>query len=222
MSSPFRIKMAAAGPMAGVAAASFVGLAVAAGLAGPAHAAKGTTPNANYEARIYGDPAAAAPYWSLQHSSDCGEMAVADVVGQITGNEPTERQITTAAENTPSVSHAGPVWQPSGTTKNRDLPVLLAHYGVQAAEVHTTIADLEQDLAQGRQVIVGLNDQIIWNGSGNRTKENHFVVVTGVDTGAGVVHLNDSGSKTGGDEKVPLATFKQAWATSNNVAVVTR
>jgi hypothetical protein len=100
MSSPFRIKMAAAGRMAGVAAASFVGLAVAAGLAGPAHAARGTTPNAKYDARIYGDPAAAAPYWSLQHSSDCGEMAVADVVGQITGNEPTEQQITAVAENT--------------------------------------------------------------------------------------------------------------------------
>jgi hypothetical protein len=116
MYSPFGIKTAAAGRLAGVAAASFVGLAVAAGLAGPAQAAV-TTPNANYQSGIYGDPAAAAPYWGLQHFSDCGEMAVADVVGQIIGNEPTERQITTVAENTPSVSHAGSVWQPSGSTR---------------------------------------------------------------------------------------------------------
>jgi hypothetical protein len=213
MNSPLRIKKAAA--------ASFLGLAVAVGLAGPAQAV-GTTPNANPQIGIYGDPAAAAPYWRLQHSSDCGEMAVADVVGEITGNEPTEQQITTVAENTPSVSHSGSVWQPSGTTKNRDLPVLLAHYGVQAAEVHTTIGDLEQDLAEGRKVIVGLNNQILWNGSGHRTKENHFVVVTGVDAQAGVANLNDSGIRAGRDEQVPLATFEQAWATSNNVAVVTQ
>jgi hypothetical protein len=37
-----------------------------------------------------------------------------------------------------------------------------------------------------------------------------------------VVHLNDSGIKAGRDEQVPLATFERVWATSNNVAVVTK
>jgi Peptidase_C39 like family len=222
MRDPFRMKRAAATRVAAVAAASLVGLAVAAGLAGPAQAAAGSTASTSHQAGSYGDPAAAAPYWGLQHFSDCGEMAVADVVGQITGDEPTEKQITTVAENTPSVSRSGSVWQPKGSTKNGDLPVLLAHYGIHAVEVHTTTGDLEQDLAQGHQVIVGLNNQILWNGSGNRTKENHFVVVTGVDAQAGVVHLNDSGTKNGRDEQVSLATFQKAWATSNNVAVVTR
>ena len=70
-------------------------------------------------------------------------------------------------------------------------------------------------------MIVGLNDKTIWNEPGNRTQENHFVVVTGIDTKAGVVHLNDSGIKAGRDEQVPLATFEKAWATSDNFAVVT-
>jgi hypothetical protein len=48
------------------------------------------------------------------------------------------------------------------------------------------------------------------------------VVVTGIDTKAGVVHLNDSGIKTGRDEQVPLATFEQAWAPNHNSAVVTK
>ena len=48
------------------------------------------------------------------------------------------------------------------------------------------------------------------------------MVVTGVDTKAGVVHLNDSGSNTGRDEQVPLATFEKSWATSHNFAVATR
>lgn len=51
---------------------------------------------------------------------------------------------------------------------------------------------------------------------------NHFVVVTGIDTKAGVVHLNDSGIIAGRDEQVSIATFEQAWAPNHNSAVVTK
>jgi len=151
----------------------------------------------------------------------CGEMAVADVIGQITGHEPSEAEITAAAGNIPSVSHPGPIYRAADKTKNSDLPVLLAHYGVQAATVHTNTDALEQDLDQGHKVIVGLNDRTIWNKPGDRSTENHFVVVTGIDTKAGLVHLNDSGSRAGRDEQVPIATFEAAWKTSDNFAVVT-
>jgi len=172
---------------------------------------------------MHGDPAAAAPYWRYQQQDhDCGEMAVADVVGQINGREPTEDEITAAAGTIPSVSHPGPVYRPSGNTKNSDLPVLLAHYGIHAAAVHTNVDSLAQELDQGHEVIVGLNDRTIWNKPGDRTQENHFVVVTGIDTKAGVVHLNDSGVKAGRDEQVPIGAFQAAWNTSDNFAVVTK
>ncbi|MGD1204781.1 hypothetical protein ACKUVQ_00010 [Mycobacterium seoulense] len=171
---------------------------------------------------MHGDPAAAAPYWRYQQQDlDCGEMAVADVIGQISDREPSEDEITAAAGNIPSVSHPGPIYRPGGRTSNSDLAVLLAHYGVRAAGVHVDTDALAQDLDLGHKVIVGLNDQIIWDEPGNRTRENHFVVVTGIDTAAGVVHLNDSGIKAGRDEQVSLATFESAWATSDNFAVVT-
>ena len=64
-----------------------------------------------------------------------------------------------------------------------------------------TIGGLEQDLAQ--RVIAAVNAETIWNASGNRNVDNHVVVVTGVDTKAGVVHLNDSGITRGRDEQVP-------------------
>jgi len=48
------------------------------------------------------------------------------------------------------------------------------------------------------------------------------VVVTGIDTNAGVVHLNDSGVKAGRNEQVSLATFQQAWGTSSNFAIITK
>jgi Peptidase_C39 like family len=149
-------------------------------------------------------------------------MAVADVVGQVTGREPTEQQIDGTAENTPSVAHSGSIWKPGGATNNQNLPVLLAHYGIHAAADQTTTGALEQDLAQGRKVIVGLNSEILRDQGGNRSAEDHSVVVTGIDTKAGVVHLNDSGSNTGRDEQVPPATFEKSWATSQHFAVVTK
>ncbi len=212
-------RVAAAGRIAGLAAvlsAAAAGSVV--GFAAAAHAAP-----ANRNVGMHGDPAAAAPYWRYQQQDyDCAEMAVADVVGQITGHEPTENEITATAENIPSVSHPGPIYRPGGRTSNRDLPVLLAHYGIQAAAAHTNTDALVQDLDQGHKVIVGLNDKTIWNEPGNRTQENHFVVVTGIDDKAGVVHLNDSGIEAGRDEQVPIATFEAAWNTSDNFAVVTK
>lgn len=208
-----RILVAAAARIIGLAAVLSAATGAVVAFAGTADAARDG---------MHGDPAAAAPYWRYQQQdSDCGEMAVADVVGQITGREPAEGDITAAAATIPSVSHPGPIYRPAGKTKNGDLPVLLAHYGIQAAGVHTNTDALMQDLDRGQKVIVGLNDKTIWNERGDRSQENHFVVVTGIDTKSGVVHLNDSGVEAGRDEQVSIATFQAAWNTSDNFAVVT-
>ena len=229
MNGALTANIAAAGRIAGVvapvcaaAAASLVALTAPVESVRSAHAAMSiTAPNANHQVGMYGDPAAAAPFWRLQHSSDCGEMAVADVVGQITGREPTERQITSLAENTPSITGAGPIYHRRGGTDISNLPVLLAHYGIQSSLGQPTIGRLEQDLAQRHTVIVAVNAETIWNTPGNRKVDNHVVVVTGVDTKAGVVHLNDSGIRSGRNEQISLTTFEKAWATSHDLAVVT-
>jgi hypothetical protein len=192
-------------------------------------AAASACPSASTAGRkMYGDPATACPYWRPQHSSDCVEMSVADMVGQITGNEPTEQEITTLAQHTLSKAHPGPIWHPGVGTSKPDNVVLLQHYGIHAVSsddsargVPTGIAGLRQDLAQGRKVLVGVNAETIWNKPGDRTTDDHGLVVIGIDTGAGVVHLNDSGIKTGQDEQVPLATFTRAWATSHDFKTVT-
>ncbi len=187
---------------------------------GVAHATPAV--NVSHGNGFYGDPAAAAQYWRRQHDSNCAEMAVADVVGQVTGHEPTEEQINATAKATRSVAHPGSIWSPGGATDNQDLPILLAHYGVQSATEQSSLDALEQDLAQGRKVIAGVNSNILWNRRGDRGQEDHSVAVTGIDTKAAVVHLNDSGSNTGRDEQVPIATFEKAWATSQNFVVVTK
>ena len=224
MTSTLRATAAAVARVAGIVALSCAPAAVSFVAPGATvHAALGSAlPRANHEVGMYGDPAAAAPYWRQQHSSDCGEMAVADVVGQITGHEPAEPRITALAESTPSTVGPGPIWNPPANTDIRDLPVLLAHYKIKADNIQTNISALEQDLAERRKVIVILNAETIWNRPGKRDNANHFVVVTGIDPKAGVVHLNDSGIMGGRDEQVPITTFEQAWAPNYNSAIVTK
>lgn len=192
-------------------------LAALIGLAGVAHA----DPNG----QMYGDPQAAAPYWRYQHQEDCGLMAVADVVGQLTGKEPTQVGIELRGVFTKSEVHHGGIYQFDGTAPE-DLVVLLEKYGIQSdLTTGNTMEGLEQDLAGGHKVIAGLNAETIWNyppGKGQRTNADHAVVVTGVDTRTDVVHLNDSGTPNGRDEQIPMATFTQAWATGNNLLIVTR
>ena len=173
--------------------------------------------------QMYGNPQAAARFWRYQHGDDCGLMAVADVVGQVTGREPMQIGIELRGVFTKSEAHRGSVYKFDGTSPE-DMVMLLQKYGVQSQlTTGNSMQTLEQDLAGGHKVIAALNAETIWNypaGQGQRTQADHAVVVTGVDTGADIVHLNDSGTPNGRDEQIPLATFAQAWATGNNLLIV--
>jgi Peptidase_C39 like family len=225
------INIAAAARSAGQAVLITAAAAAAViGFAGAAHAAPATAPNANEGVPVYGNPTEAAQWWRHQHLEDCGPMSAADVVGQMTGTEPSETAIWGAALTMRSTVHSGVVSYGMGIAPE-DLPKLLAHYGVKATITDSTTAAqtglatgipaLEQYLAQGHAVIAGVNAETIWNMTGDTTNPDHALVVTGIDPAAGIVHLNDSGIDTGRDEQVPLATFVKAWDTSNDEIVVT-
>jgi Peptidase_C39 like family len=195
--------------------------------------------------RMFGDPAAAATFWQRQSLDDCALMAAADVIGELTGHEPTEQDIIAVAQRLPSQSHTGPIYtlpadvnDPDHTgrgTDPNDLPVLLARYGITSVTTEaddasvtapTAMEQLEQYLARGRKVIVGVNAELIW-GDPIETKDregdpvaDHALVLTGVDTANGKVHLNDSGIDGGRDETVSLDLFVKAWATSGNQMTV--
>ncbi|MGH3561002.1 MAG: C39 family peptidase, partial [Mycobacterium sp.] len=146
--------------MATLIVAAAIGLA-----AGVAHA----DPNG----QMYGDPAAAAQYWRYQHQEDCGLMAVADVVGQLTGHEPLQIGIELRGLLSKSETHQGSIYEFDGTSPG-DMVVLLQQYGI-ASDLTTgnTMATLEQDLASGHKVIAGVNAETIWDyppGQGQRTE----------------------------------------------------
>jgi Peptidase_C39 like family len=219
------------------------GIAVLAGTAALALAV-GPAVGTARAGELYGDPAAAAPFWRYQElDDDCVEVAAADVVGELTGHEPSEQEMVKLAQTTPSPSHSGPIYTKPKKRKHGegtsydDAPTLLAHYGVKAVStdkgsaketgVPTGMAALEQDLAHGRKVIAAVNAELIWRepvedkDSDGEPESNHAVVVTGVDTIAGMVHLNDSGSENGRDEQVPIAIFIKSWNTSDDQMTVT-
>jgi hypothetical protein len=211
--------------------------AVALGVAAPANATSVT---------MYGDPVAAARYWQPQQYDDCVLMASADVIGQLTGDLPSEEAIIAKAHATPSVAHAGPIYTKptgnedpnSGGTNMEDVPKLLAQYKVSAVLIDnddasargrtTGMAGLQQALGAGHKVIVSVNGEMIWHQPVEEKDKNgnpvsdHAVVVTGVDTANRIVHLNDSGTDEGRDEQIPMELFARAWDTSNDLMVVTR
>jgi hypothetical protein len=171
----------------------------------------------------------------MQSEGDCGLMTVAVLVGEMTGNEPSEPKILAVAEHTPSVdpgSKGQPIYTPapdaqhpndSSGTALADMVVLLAHYGIQGHLITGTGKDLEKDLSEGRGVIAAVNFDVLegtaW--AHDTTHANHAVVVTEIDTTTGAVHLNNTGIETGRDEQVPLDRFAKAWKASDYTMIVT-
>ncbi|MBY0441284.1 MAG: hypothetical protein K2Q25_03995 [Mycobacteriaceae bacterium] len=191
---------------------------------------------------MYGDPAASAVFWQPQSlKDDCALLAVADVVGELTGREPTEQEMITLAKGTPSEIRPGPIYvppsepgdpnQPKGGTgvEMVDETVLLKQYGITSEvidQVHPDatglngLAAIQNYLAAHRHIIAWLNSATIWNSTAQRARADHFVVVTGLDTINQLVHLNDS-ALDHPDEQVSIATFSKAWQTGKNAILVT-
>lgn len=196
---------------------------------------RGADPSAT-TAGVYGNPAAAAKHWAAQSLEDnCGLVSVADVVGEVTGDTPTERQMLDLAESTPSGANPGPIYAPrndpshagpDGGISMSDLVILLNHFGIRSEMTSESDRDenglpvLEQYLAKNRKIIAFANSSVILNADDQRSKADHFLVVTGIDTGQQIVHLNDPGADHA-DEQVSFAIFMTAWQTSDQSVIVT-
>ncbi|WP_156685598.1 C39 family peptidase [Mycobacterium sp. Marseille-P9652] len=200
-------------------------------------ATSGTPASANTAADgVYGDPEAAAKYWVQQSLEDtCGLASVADVVGEVTGNAPTETQIITLAQHTPSVIRDGPIYLPTGDPGHEtekggidmaDTVVLLQHYGIKSQMFYDTEPDktglpaLEQYLGANRKVIAWVNGGTILDSNDQRSSPDHLLVVTGIDTNDETVHLNDPYADHA-NTKVSIKRFMTAWKVGQKSIVVT-
>jgi hypothetical protein len=201
------------------------------------HATSATAPAGTTAGGMFGDPRAAAKYWVQQSLEDtCGLASVADVVGEATGNTPTEEQIIKVAQNTPSVIRDGPVYLPTGDPGHEtekggidaaDVVTLLDHYGIKSKMMWDKNPDevgmpaLQQYLGANRKVIAWVNGGTILDTKDDQRKTaDHLLVVTGLDTTDQTVHLNDPYADHG-DTKVSVATFMAAWQTGQETIIVT-
>jgi hypothetical protein len=196
---------------------------------------------ANANAAVYGNPEAAAQYWQPQNYDNCGLMAVADVVGQLTGDLPTEEEIIAVAMQIPSPDHPGSIYIPPANiddpntgqgTWDNDMVALLDYYEVdgivtseEAAAKAPSLPDtgldaLAEYLAEGHKIIAMVDADLIWGKDNGSDVADHALVVTGIDTTKGIVHLNDSGIDDGRNEQVTIDTFTEAWATSDETMIV--
>lgn len=185
---------------------------------------------------VYGNPDAAAKYWQQQSLEDnCGLASVADVVGEVTGKSPSEDQIIRVAQSTPSSVRNGPIYLPTGDPGHEtdkggidmaDAVVLLTHYGIKSRMTYDAHPDevglpkLEEYLAANRKVIAWVNSGTILGSDDQRTSADHFLVVTGIDTNQGIVHLNDPYADHA-DTKVSIDKFMKAWKIGQQSIVVT-
>lgn len=190
---------------------------------------------------VYGDPDAATRNWEQQSEGDCGLMATRAVIGEITDQPPTERQIIDLAANTPSKCSPGePVYDESidpadggvgHGTCTKDLLLLLDQYGIGAEYTNDFVADdggtetgieaLMDYLGNGQQAIVCVNSKIIWDTEGDRTNCSHLITVAAIDVDNDIVYLGDSGGEDTRGEQVTMDVFEQAWQTGDHELVVT-
>lgn len=191
---------------------------------------------------VYGDPESATRNWAQQSEGDCGLMATRMVIGEITGNPPSEREIIDLAADTPSECSPGePVYDESidpadggvgHGTCTTDLMLLLDQFDIDADYTNDDIAsdgglDTGMDalldyLDDGRQAIVCVNSRIIWDTDGDRTNCGHLITVAAVDVPNDIVYLGDSGGEDTRGEQVSMDVFEQAWSTGDHELLVTR
>jgi hypothetical protein len=204
-------------------------------------AARDAQDEPNEYSGVYGDPDAATRNWVQQSEGDCGLMATRVVIGEITEQPPTEREIIDLAAATPSECSPGePVYDESidpsdggvgHGTCTKDLLVLLDQYGIGADYTNDYVADdggietgieaLMDYLGNGQQAIVCVNSRIIWDTDGDRTNCGHMVTVAAIDVDNDIVYLGDSGGEDTRGEQVSMDVFEQAWRTGDHELVVT-
>jgi hypothetical protein len=226
------VRTALVGACIGMASVSLVS---ACGPAPPSMRAATTSPT-TATGSTYGNPDAAAKYWMQQSLEDnCGLASVADVVGEITGNAPTEKQIIKLAQNTPSSIRNGPIYAPTGDPAHEganggidmaDTVVLLDHYGIKSHMTYDAhpeevgLPALERYLGANRKIIAWVNSGTILGSNDQRTAPDHFLVVTGIDTNDEIVHLNDPYADNA-NTKVSIGKFMTAWKIGQESIVVT-
>ena len=187
---------------------------------------------------LYGDPTTNQQYWRAQSSQNCVLMSTAMVIGQLTGETPTEEDIVAEAVATDSVANPGQKMyqglQSQDGVDVKDALKMLENHGITAtlteydkSEGNLALRAVAFALDEKKAVSVGLHGGTIWAAVENEplpagvSAADHQVVVTGIDFDERFVYLNDSGfAEQGKNLKVPLDAFMKAWQTDSYETII--
>lgn len=168
--------------------------------------------------KVVGDPVESMEYWEYQGPTNrCAIYSQKFVIEELTGNDLDIEELSQIAEEQNWFSE-------EGGTSLLHTNKLLNYYGVDnTMSFDNTMSDIEECLANGGKVIVGVNADEIWYGEESNIfvpsgGANHALQVVGVDytdPDNPQVILNDSGSPDGCGETVPMDVFVGAWEDGN-------
>ncbi|WP_442012560.1 hypothetical protein [Mycobacterium sp. 2YAF39] len=193
---------------------------------------------------VSGDPTTNQQYFRAQSSQNCVLMATAMVIGQLTGNLPTEDAIVAEAVATDSVANPGQKMyqglQSQDGVDIKDAVKLMENHGITAtltsydkAEGAFALRAVAFALEANKAVSVGLHGGTIWADFESNplpdgvSASDHQVMVTGIDWDTRHVYLNDSGFgeddngvNRGKNMKVSLDAFMKAWQTDSYETII--
>jgi hypothetical protein len=180
---------------------------------------------------VIGNPTADETQWTYEGADGyCGPDSISMMIMAATGVHLSEQQIETWAAQHGDVGPLAPTTpdMPSiGVGMNpAEAAATISHfgaaYGIRAEVIENgNLTDLEGYLAEGREVMIGIDATRIWHDGPDAGEPNHFVVVTGFDPTTDTVYINDPGEPDGKAEAIPLSEFESAWETSGDVMIVT-
>lgn len=166
---------------------------------------------------VVGDPVSAMDDWHWQETDcSCAVASQEFVLEELTGLEFEESVLRDLAEE-----HGW--FDPNGGTTMADVGNLLEYMGLRVERsTGNSIEDLEECLANGGEVIVGVDSSEIWTGLDDDfffpgMDADHAVQVIGIDhtdPSQPMVILNDPGCTNGCGAMLPMETFLKAWEDS--------
>lgn len=163
---------------------------------------------------IIGNPGESLDSWHVQTDNTCAVVSQEFVLENLLDREFDEGELREIAEENG--------WYDNGTSME-DVGKLLEYYGLDVEQsMGNTLNDLRDSLAEGNQIIVGVDADEIWSGQneemfGPGMDANHAIQVIGIDESNPddiKVIINDSGVANGQGVMVPADSFIDAWEDS--------
>ncbi len=163
---------------------------------------------------IIGDPGDAMESWHVQSGNTCAVVSQEFALESIFDREFDEDELRELAEDNG--------WYNNGTSME-DVGKIMEYYGVNVEQsIGNSLDDLKESLAEGNQVIVGVDADELWSGQneemfGPGMDADHAIQVIGFDESDmanPMVIINDSGVANGQGVMVPAEEFLDAWEDS--------